>query len=103
MKKQTAFCAAAARLNIGLVEKSEQLHVIPATYQALDALELPGTKILMKSGKKIVQVKERLKDMDAEALMVENCGMDNERIYTSTEEIPEDAGYYSLIIVKEKR
>ena len=35
--------------------------------------------------------------------MVENCGMDNERIYNSIEEIPDDAGYYSLIIAKEPK
>ena len=34
--------------------------------------------------------------------MVENCGMEEERIYHSVEEIPDDAGYYSLIIAKEK-
>ena len=34
--------------------------------------------------------------------MVENCGMENEKVYLSAEEIPEQAGYYSLLIVKEK-
>ena len=34
--------------------------------------------------------------------MVENCGMKNERLYDSIEEIPQEAGYYSLIIVKEQ-
>ena len=35
--------------------------------------------------------------------MVENCGMDTEQKYFSVEEIPDQASYYSLIIVKEKR
>ena len=98
----TSFCAAAARLNIGLVERSEALHVIPSTYRDLSALELPGTKVLMKSGKKIAEVRERLREQDAQVLMVENCGMENEKVYRSAEEIPEDAGYYSLIIVKDR-
>ena len=98
----TSFCAAAARLNIGLVERSEALHVIPSTYRDLSALELPGTKVLMKSGKKIAEVRERLREQDAQVLMVENCGMENEKVYRSAEEIPEDAGYYSLIIVKNR-
>ena len=34
--------------------------------------------------------------------MIENCGMPEEKIYMTAEEIPETAGYYSLIIVKEK-
>ena len=96
------FCAAAAELEIGLVENSQQLHVIPASYQIEDALKLPGTKVLMKAGRKMEQVKELLEQMDAEVLMVENCGMEGQRICRGAEEIPESAGYYSLIVVKEK-
>ena len=33
--------------------------------------------------------------------MVENCGMPNEKIYECLEDIPEKAGYYSVIVVKE--
>lgn len=97
-----SFCAAAARIGTGLVEQSQQLHVIPASYQIEEALELPGTKVLMKAGKKISQVKEQLKQKNAEGMMIENCGMVTERIYRTVEEIPETAGYYSLIIIKEK-
>lgn len=97
----TSFCAVAARLNIGLVEKAEPLHVIPASYQIEDALKLPGTKVLMKAGKKMAKVKEELQKRNDSAVMIENCGMENEKIYRSVEEIPEDAGYYSLIIAKE--
>lgn len=98
----TSFCAVAARLNTGLVEKAEPLHVIPASYQIEEALKLSGTKVLMKAGKKMAEVKKILLEQQIPASMIENCGMDNERIYRSPEEIPEDAGYYSLIIVKEK-
>ena len=38
----TSFCAVAARLNIGLVEKAQQLHVIPASYQIEEALKELG-------------------------------------------------------------
>lgn len=97
-----SFCAAAARLNTGLVENDEPLHVIPASYQIEDSLKLPGVKVLMKAGKKIQQVKEVLMKTDASVAMVENCGMPGEKCYFGAEEIPEDAGYYSLFIVKEK-
>lgn len=98
----TSFCAVAARLDTGLVEKAELLHVIPASYQIEEALTLPGTKVLMKSGRKIKEVKETLKAINAEGMMIENCGMADEKIYRTVDEIPESAGYYSLIIVKEK-
>ena len=64
-------------------------------------MELSGTKILMKSGSKIGQVKEELKKYDGQIQMVTNCGMEEEQIYYSLDEIPEQVGYYSLIIAKE--
>ncbi len=98
-----SFCAAAARLNMGIVERSEPLHVIPASYQIEDALRLPGTKVLMKAGSRIGTVKEQLIQSGADVAMVENCGMENERCFGSAQEIPADAGYYSLMIVKDRR
>ncbi|MDO4338824.1 MAG: precorrin-2 C(20)-methyltransferase [Eubacteriales bacterium] len=98
----TSFCAVAARMNMGLVEKAEPLHVIPASYQIDEAMKLPGTKVLMKAGKKMKSVKEQILAMGEEGIMIENCGMPDEKIYRSVEEIPETAGYYSLIIVKDK-
>lgn len=100
----TSFCAVAARLNMGLVEADQPLHVIPATYKAQEMeeiLKIPGTKVLMKTGKKMKQVKESIEKSGQKAVMIENCGMPSEKIYRSVEEIPEDSGYYSLIIVKE--
>nr|WP_302638236.1 precorrin-2 C(20)-methyltransferase [uncultured Clostridium sp.] len=95
-----SFCAAAARINEGLVEKAEQLHIIPASYQIDKALELPGTKVFMKSGKKIQSVKEKINTSNVEAIMIENCGMENEKVYRDINEVKENASYYSLIIVK---
>lgn len=94
-----SFCAVASRLNRGLVEKSEALHIIPASYPTEEALELSGTKVLMKAGRKIGEVKQRLLEKNIDAVMIENCGMKEEKIYYHTSEIPEDAGYYSLMIV----
>ena len=96
-----SFCAAAAKINEGLVEKSEQLHIVPASYQIDKALELPGTKVFMKSGKKIESVKEKIKTSNVKATMIENCGMENEKVYRDINEVKENASYYSLIIVKE--
>ena len=62
-----------------------------------------GTRVLMKSARKIGAVKEMLMQSDSQVFMVENCGMENERIFTRAEDIPEDASYYSLIIVKDPK
>lgn len=97
-----SFCAVAARLNRSLVETSQMLHVVPSSYQIDEALKMPGTKVLMKAGKQMKHVKEKLMATEQiQVAMIENCGMENEKIYESAEAIDENAGYYSLIIVKE--
>lgn len=95
-----SFCAAAARLNTGLVENKDMLHVFPASYGVEDLENYPGTKVLMKSGKKLSEVKEVLTRTGQNAMMVENCGMSGEKVYREVSEIPEEGSYYSLIVVK---
>ena len=67
-----------------------------------DILKLPGTKVLMKTGKKLKQVRESILESGQAAVMIEDCGMPTEKIYERAEDIPEQSGYYSLIIAKEK-
>jgi precorrin-2/cobalt-factor-2 C20-methyltransferase len=95
-----SFCAVAATLGISLAENKDQVHIFPASYDLSDALSLQGTKIFMKMGKKLNEVRNKIKEAKLEAYMVENCGMENEKIYKTIEEFPEEAGYYSLIIIK---
>ncbi len=97
-----SFCAVSAKLENSLVDRSEQLHVIPSTYGVEDALTLPGTKVLMKTASKMPLVKEILKRSSITCAMIENCGMPDEHIYHSIDEIPDQASYYSIIVVKEK-
>ncbi len=97
-----SFCAAAAALNTSLAEWTEPLHIIPAVHQTNFDLDMPGNYILMKSGSKMVSVKERLKKSSLNISMVENCGMPNEKKYENIEDIPDDAGYFSLIIAKKQ-
>ena len=98
-----SFCAAAAKANISLAKNKEEIHIIPASYQAEEMLSLSGTKILMKSGKKITEIKKILKEKQLPFTMVENCGMKNENIYTLADEIPDESSYYSLIMIKEEK
>lgn len=96
-----SFCAAAARLNIPLAEWNQPLHIIPAVHRLDHSLQEAGSYVLMKSGRKMGAVKEILRRSGRSVSMVENCGMEDERIYRSLEEIPDNAGYYSLIVAKE--
>ena len=99
----TSFCAAAARLGVPLVEWDEQLHVLPAVHRLEAELEQPGNYVLMKSASKMSAVKDILRRSGRAVSMVENCCMPGEKRYHSVDEIPDDAGYFSLIIAKEKK
>ena len=94
----TSFCAAAARLNIPIVEWNEPMHVMPAVHKLDDKLDLPGTYVLMKSASHMAEVKEILRASGKDVRMVQDCGMPSEKVYNSVDEIPDDAGYFSLII-----
>lgn len=98
----TSFSAAAARLKISLAEWREPLFIIPALHHLDDdsLLNLHGNFVLMKSGSKMAEVKEKLKNHGFDVKMAENVGMENEKIYQNLDEIPDNAGYFSLIIAK---
>lgn len=98
-----SFCAAAARLGIGLATGAQPVHIVPQPQQVKAGLQLPGTRILMKLGRQMGAAKGYIRENGQAAMMVENCGMENERVCRSVGEIPEDAGYYSLVIVKEQQ
>lgn len=99
-----SFCAVAASLNMALCEGGELLHIIPASYEDTDqSLSLKGTKILMKSGKAITEVKEKLvmRGQGILTMMVEQASMENEKIHETLDSVDENASYFSIIVVKE--
>lgn len=97
-----SFCAAAARLGEPLTDAAKPLHIVPAPYEGLEeALSLPGTKVLMKSGKCFGEVRRLLAKRGQDAKLVERCGLPGERVFPSLGEAPGDAGYLSIIVVKE--
>ncbi len=101
----TSFCASAGALNISLCDRGEALHIIPASYgETEELLDLKGTKVLMKSGKSLTDIKAALKrkGLFQSSLMVECCGMENQRVYKSLDEVSDDSSYFSIIIVKDK-
>ena len=96
-----SFCAAASKMNESLADRNEQIHIIPSSYDIEQALKFPGTKVLMKAGKKLPDVKAILKKNGiTDCYMIENCGMPDEKIYSGPDEIPDNAGYYSIIIIR---
>ena len=97
-----SFCAAAAALNTPLTEWDEPLHILPGVHDLENNLALKGNYVIMKSASKMARVKDMIRRSGRKAVMAENCSMANEKLYYSVDEIPDDAGYFSLIIAKEK-
>ena len=100
-----SFCAVAARLNTSLCEKAEPLLVLPGSYKEVTKLlNVPGNKVIMKSGSEIIALRDELRErnMLSNAAMVERCGLSGEKVYKNLEEINPDSSYFSIILVKEK-
>ena len=97
-----SFCAAAARLNRSLCLGREPLVIIPASYDQEALMDVPGSKVFMKAGRSILDLQAELKKRGLleKAAMVENCGMEDERVYPHFADLREPSGYFSLVIVK---
>ena len=98
-----SFCAAAARLGTSLTEWDEALHILPGAHDAEAVTELSGNAVLMKSASRMREVKDALRRSGRSVQAVENCGMESERVYKSLEEIPDDAGYFTLVLAFAKK
>lgn len=99
-----SFCAAAAALGVPLCEGGEALHVFPASYEGLsEGLCQKGTKVLMKSGRRLGEAKRLLSEagLKENVYLVERCGMEGERVCRDLEDAG-DAGYFSIILVKDE-
>ena len=97
-----SFCAAAALLRRSLTAMKEPLHIIPAGYEgSLDALSLPGSKVIMKSGSTLPSLCARLDELGllGRAALVENAGLPGERIVSPLTRETESSGYFTTILV----
>ena len=96
-----SFCAAAARLNIPLAEWQEELHILPSAHMPEGFPSLPGTVVCMKAGKKLKELKEQAAEQSRNLYMVSNCGLEGEIVCRDLKEIPDKAGYYTILISTE--
>ncbi len=93
-----SFCAAAAELNIPLAEGSDPLTIIPAQYENVRTLiGQDGKKVIMKSGKKLSEIKEILNENAGTICVVENCGLPGQMIYRTMDKL-DGCGYFTVIV-----
>ncbi|MDR2754286.1 MAG: precorrin-2 C(20)-methyltransferase [Planctomycetaceae bacterium] len=107
-----SYSAVAASLNIPLCEGNQPLHIIPAGCgeKIEDWIDLPGNKIIMKSGKNLRQILNMLErhGLSKQTKIVSRCTMTGQKIFETIEEFNQNgqidqAGYFSVIFVKENK
>lgn len=100
-----SFCAVAAALGVSLGSGEESIHILPGGYKPEELEVYRGTKVLMKSGGRLGELKKRLEESEQEgqiaAYAVTNCGMEGQVICRDIRELEEGAGYFTTVIVKE--
>ena len=97
-----SFCAAAAKLNISLIEWQEQMHILPAAHLKDLKKDYPGTTVYMKTGKRLTDLKAHFDPSLYEVYAVQNCGMENEQVFYGKDELPDQSDYFTTVITKEK-
>ncbi len=91
--------AAAAKLQKSIADHDEGFTVLCGS-QDLSALDAPGNYVLMKSAGKMRKIKQILSEKGAAVCAVENCGMEDEKIYPSIADIPDTPGYFTVVFAK---
>ncbi len=99
----TSFSACAAKLGMALCEGPERLLVVPVMASDIDEiLDVPATKVFMKSGKAVHDLRAKLEERGEldRASMVANCGLPDEKVFAHFDDIDDGEDYFSVVIVK---
>ena len=91
----TSFSAASARLHIPLAVGDGSVLVTPGEF-----CDFPGTQVILKAGSRLGELKEKIRAAGKNAYLIENCGMENEKVYSGIESFPEQTGYFSILIIR---
>ena len=98
-----SFCAVAARLNTSLCEQSQRLLIVPASHKDMeDCLNVDANLVFMKAGREIGALKEKLAEhgLLEHASLVASWGMEGEQVWEHFADMPENTGYFSVVLVK---
>jgi precorrin-2/cobalt-factor-2 C20-methyltransferase len=97
----TSFCACASLLNRSLTDMNKPLHILPASMPELSsALDLPGGKVLMKSGRTLPEINHLLhiQGLAERSVIVTDCGLPTQRIFFNIDEATA-VSYFSTILI----
>ena len=92
-----SFSAVAARLGVSLTTMEEPLHILPYPSGSRTCTFDKRWRDRMKD---LVEKLAETGQLE-QAVLVANCGLDQEMVCTDLRALPEGAGYYTTILVKE--
>lgn len=101
-----SFCAVSSLLDISLTDKKKSLHIIPAVYGDYEKyIDTEGTKVLMKSGSSVKEIKKMLeeKNLLENSYAVCDCGLESQKVFKHMKDIDDKLGYFTTIIVKDRK
>jgi precorrin-2/cobalt-factor-2 C20-methyltransferase len=99
----TTFSAAAGQLKLPLAEREQPCHIIPATYSAGRYYHQAGNYVVMKTEGHMKSLRDipGLRRRDVKAIA--NIGLPNQKIFENIDDIPEDSGFFTVLIAREKK
>ncbi|MBO4903393.1 MAG: precorrin-2 C(20)-methyltransferase [Lachnospiraceae bacterium] len=91
-----SFSAAGATLKLPLSLGDESVMITSGKF-----CEFEGTLVILKAGNRLKEIKEKASACNKNVYLIENCGMPEEKVYYDLHSMPDEAGYFSLVIVKD--
>ena len=93
----TSFSAVSSKLKLPLSLGDESVMITSGEF-----VDFEGTLVILKAGNKLKEIIEKVSSSGKTAYMAENCGMENERVYKDLWAIPDEAGYFAVIVIKNR-
>lgn len=97
----TSFCAAAAALGRPLCGMDEPLTILPGAAVDDAALDFPGGKVIMKSGRGQGVLRQTLeaKGLSERAALAIRVGMEGQQLYPTLSAAPDTDDYFTAILI----
>lgn len=99
-----SFCAAAALLGEGLTDMNSPLRLVPDGTGEAEYADEAGTVVWMKSGKNLPALLGKLAaaGVSDRVMVVQNCGLPDQRVYRGSAGIEIEPGYFTVVILKNR-
>lgn len=93
-----AFIAALTKADELFVRGNKSVHILTGESFLKEKLKKDDCYVIMKPAGNIEAIKHKLRKEEMSAYAVSRCTMDGEQVYKDIDMLPEDAGYFTVII-----